>query len=114
LAFGSTKTQEAYTVLIIALAVEDPQDREEQIDDVQIETDGSGNLLFDMVLAKDQLGVHENIAREYERGKATVYQLASAAVGQEGGHEAEEQEAPERAKEIRHPRCEVILGLACE
>lgn len=56
--------------------------------------------------------VHEDIAAEYQGGKAAVDELASRAVREEGGHEAEENEAPQPAEEVGHPRGEVVLGLA--
>ncbi len=67
-----------------------------------------------MVLAEDQLGVHEDVAAEDERGQPAVDELAGAAVGEEGGHEAEQDQPPQPAEEVGHPRGEVVLGLAGE
>lgn len=67
-----------------------------------------------MVLAHDQLGVDENIAAEYQGGDAAVDELAGAAVGEEGGHEAEQDKPPQAAEQVRHPAGKVILGLAGE
>lgn len=100
--------------LVIALAVEDAQDGEEEVDDVEVEADGGGDLLLDVVLAHNELGVDEDVAGEDQGGEAAVDELAGAAVGEEGGHEAEEDEAPEGAEQVRHPGGEVVFGLAGE
>lgn len=67
-----------------------------------------------MVLAQDELSIYKNVSREDESGEATIDQLAGAAIGQEGGHEAEEEQAPKSAEQVGHPRGEVVLGLARE
>lgn len=100
--------------LVVLLAVQDAQDGEEQVDNVQIEADGGGDLLLDVVLTHDQLGVDEDVAAEDEGGKAAVDELAGAAVGEEGGHKAEQDESPQAAEQVGHPAGEVILGLAGE
>ncbi|KAJ8132238.1 hypothetical protein O1611_g1383 [Lasiodiplodia mahajangana] len=100
--------------LVIALAVEDSQDGKEQVDDVKVKANSGCNLLFHMVLAQDELSIDQDVPREDKGSETTINQLAGATVGEEGSHEAEDDQAPERAKQIRHPRREVILGLACE
>lgn len=67
-----------------------------------------------MVLAEDELGVDEDITGEDEGREAAVDQLARTGARQEHHHEAEEHEPPERAEQVRHPRREVVLGLARE
>lgn len=67
-----------------------------------------------MVRAHDELGVDKDVAAEDEGGQGAVDELGGGAVGQEHGDEAEEYEAPEGAKEVRHPRGEVVLGLEGE
>lgn len=100
--------------LVIALAVEDAQDGEEEVDDVEVEADGGGDLLLDVVVAQHELGVDEDVAREDEGGEPAVDQLGRAAVGEERGHEAEQDQAPQAAEQVRHPRREVVLRLAGE
>jgi hypothetical protein len=102
------------TTLVIVLAVEDSQDRQEQVQNVQVKADGCGNLLLNVVVANDKLGVYQDVSREDQRSDNTVAELDSARLGEEGGHEAEDDEHPECAKEVRHPACEVVLGLAGE
>jgi hypothetical protein len=49
---------------VVVLRVEDPQDGKEEVDDVEIERDGRRNLLLHMVVAHDQLRVHQNVSGE--------------------------------------------------
>lgn len=100
--------------LVVLLAVEDPQNSQEQVDNVKVQADGGGDLLLDVVLAHDELCVDEDVGAEDEGGDAAVDELAGGAVGEEGGHEAEEDEAPEGAEEVGHPGGEVVLCLAGE
>lgn len=62
----------------------------------------------------DQLRVDENIPAEDQRCQSAVNKLARAAVGEEGSHESEQNEAPQAAEQIGHPAREVVLGLASE
>lgn len=96
------------------MAVQDTQNRKEQVDDVQIQADGGSNLLLDVVVAQDELGVDEDVPAEDQGGQAAVDQLAGAAVGEEHGHEAEQHQAPEGAEQVGHPAGEVISRLAGE
>lgn len=99
-------------VLVVRLAVENAQNGEEKVDDVEVQADGGGNLLLDMVVAHDHLRVDEDVAAKDESCKATVDELAGGAVRQEHGHESEDDEAPQSSEQVGHPRCKVILGLA--
>lgn len=67
-----------------------------------------------MMMAHDQLSINQDVCAEDKGSSASVDKLAGGAVGKEGGHESKDDEAPERAEEVRHPRGEVILGLAGE
>jgi hypothetical protein len=100
--------------LVVVLRVQNPQDGQEQVDDVEVERNGRGNLLLDVVVAHDHLRVDQDVPREDERADDTVSQLDLAAVREERRHEAEQDHYPERAEQVRHPACEVILGLARE
>jgi hypothetical protein len=53
-----------FPFLVIRLTVQDAQDGEEQVDDVQIQADGSGNLLLDVMLTQNHLRIDEYIAAE--------------------------------------------------
>lgn len=99
---------------VVLLAVEDAQNGEEEVEDVEVEADGGGDLLLDVVLAHDELGVDEDVGAEEEGGDAAIDELGGGAVGEEHGHEAEEDEGPEGAEEIGRPRGEVVLCLARE
>lgn len=100
--------------LAVVLVAQNAQDGEEQVDDVQIQRDGGGNLLLDVVVAHDELGVDEDVAGEDERRDAAVHELQRAARGEEGGHEPEDDEEPQRAEQVGDPVREVVLGLARE
>lgn len=90
-------------ILVVRLAVEDAQDGEEKVDDVEVQADGGGNLLLDMVVAHNHLGVDEDVAAEDEGSKASVDELAGRAIRKEHGHESKEDEAPQSAEEVGHP-----------
>lgn len=45
-------------ISVVLLAVQDPEDGQEQVQDIEVEADGSRDLLFDLVVADDQLNVH--------------------------------------------------------
>ena len=98
--------------LVVRLAVKNPQNGEEEVDDIEVQADGGGDLLLDVVLAHDKLRVDEDVRAEDEGGETTVDKLGGGVVGEEHGHEAEHEQAPERAEEVGHPRGEVVLGLA--
>lgn len=98
--------------LVVLLAIQDPQNREEQIQNVEVQRDSGGDLFFDGVVAHDQLCVDENVAAENQRCDATVDEFDGATAGEEGCHEAEDDQHPERAEKVGDPRCKVVLGLA--
>ena len=101
-----------WVALVVVLAVEDSQNRQEQVQNVQVETDGCRNLLLNVVVADNELGVHQDVSREDQRSDDAVAELDSGRLREESGHEAEDDENPECAEEVRHPACEVVLGLA--
>jgi len=100
--------------LVVLLAVEDAQDGEEEVDDVEVKADGSRNLLLDLVVSHDHLGVDQNVSTEDESTDDSVSQLKSAGVGEEGGHEAEDDHDPQSEEEVWLPAREIVLGLARE
>ena len=102
------------TSLVIRLAVENAQDSKEQVEDIEVQADGSCDLLLDVVLAEHELGVNQDVAAENQSRNASVDELAGAGLREEHVHEAEEHQSPERAEKIRHPAREVVLGLAGE
>ena len=67
-----------------------------------------------MVMSHDQLGVNKNVSAKYQRCNGTVDELNGAVFGEERCHEAEDDQDPQGPKQIRHPVCEVVFGLACE
>lgn len=99
---------------VVLLAVEYPQDSQEQIDDIQVERDSGGNLLFNVVVSHHELCIDQYIATEDQGSNGSVNKLHLAIGWEKGGHETKEYDCPETTEEVRHPRCEVILGLACE
>lgn len=101
-------------ILIVLLVVEDSEDGKEEVDNVEIQADGCGNLLLDVVMLQNKLRIHQDVARKDQSCNTRVCQLDRAIVGEESGHEAKQDQSPETAKEIGHPASEVILRLACE
>lgn len=99
-------------ILIVALAVQDAQDGQEQVDNIQVEGDGRSNLFLDMIMAHNQLRIDKNVSAEDQRRKASVNGLRHASHREESSHEAEQDEEPQGPKQIRHPACKVIFGLA--
>lgn len=101
-------------LVAVVLAVQDSQDGQEQIQDIQVEADAGGNLLFDVIMAHDQLGVDEDISGEDEGRDDPIHQFDGRAVWEEGRHESEQNQRPQRPKQIRNPAREVVFGLACK
>ncbi len=99
------------SVLVVLLAIKDPKNSQEEIDNIQVERDRRSNLLFDMVMPHDELRVHQNVPAEEESGRATIDELSSAVVGEEGRHEAEEYQNPKSTEEVWLPGGEVIFAL---
>lgn len=98
--------------LVVGLRVEDAKNGEEQVDNVEVQADGGRNLLLDVVLTHNHLRIDENVGAKDEGRETAVDELAGRAVGEEHGHEAKEDETPQGAKEVGHPRGEVVLCLA--
>jgi len=44
--------------LVVLLAVEDSEDRKEQVDNVEVEANGSCDLLLDVVVSHNELSIH--------------------------------------------------------
>lgn len=89
--------------LIILLAVENPQNCQEKIDNVQVERNCRRNLLFHMIVAHDELGVDQDVAAEDESGSTAVYQFRRTRALEEGRHKAEQYQDPQRSEEVRLP-----------
>jgi hypothetical protein len=83
--------------LVVLLAVEDPEDSEEQVDDVQVQADRSRDLFFNMIMSHNQLRINQDIAAEDQSRDHAVDELDSLAAREERGHESEDDEDPERA-----------------
>ena len=98
--------------LIVVLAVQDSEDGEEEVENVKVKADACGNLLFDVIMSHDQLSVDEDIATEDQGRNHAIYQLDSLAAGEESRHETKDDQNPQGAKQIGHPVCEIIFGLA--
>ena len=80
--------------LVVLLAVEYPENGKEQIDDVQVERDSRSNLLFDMIVTHNELGVHQNVTTEDEGCHRSVNKLGRAIVWKEGCNESKKDEYP--------------------
>lgn len=76
--------------LVVRLAIEDSEDGEEEVDDVEVKTDGRSNLLLDMIMSHNKLCVHQDIAREYKCHNARVYKLNRAVCREEPSHESKQ------------------------
>lgn len=100
--------------LVIVLAVENPKNSQEQVDDVEIERDSSSNLLFHVIMSHDQLRIHKDVAAENQGRDSTVDQLDRAVCREEGSHEPKQNESPQSSKQIWHPACEVVFCLTGE
>ena len=70
-------------LVIVVLAVQNPQNRQEQVDNVQVQADCGGNLLLDMIMSHNQLRVHQNISAEDQASYNTIPKLDSAAMREE-------------------------------
>lgn len=67
-----------------------------------------------MIVAHHQLRVDKNVCAKDKRNDDTVSELHTFRCGEEGGHEAENDNNPERAKEVWNPGGEVVFGLRGE
>lgn len=99
------------TKSIVLLAVENSQNRQEQVDNIKVQADGRSNLLFDMHVPHDHLRVDENVDAEDQRCRNTVPKLHGAGVREERRHEAKQDQDPKRAEDIRLPGDEIVLCL---
>ena len=50
--------------LVVLLTVEDSENGEEQVDDIEVEADGSCNFLLNVVVPHNELSIHKNISGE--------------------------------------------------
>ena len=99
---------------VVALAVQDPQDREEEIEDVEVQANAGGDLFFNVIMSHDQLRVHKNICGEDKSTGSTIDEFHCRAVWEEGRHEAEDDHNPQGAEEVGHPAGEIVFCLAGE
>ena len=99
---------------VALLAVQDPQDRKEEVDNIQIQRDGRRDLLLHVIVPHDKLRIHKNVAAEDERRQPAIYHLPLATVREKCADEAKQDQDPQRPKQVWHPIREVILGLAGE
>lgn len=104
----------AVVCLVVVLAVQDAQNRQEQVQNIQIQRNSGSNLLLNVVVSHNKLSIHEDVAGEDQGAQHTVDELGGATKWHEHGHESEEDHEPQRAKEVGHPAGKVILGLARE
>lgn len=100
--------------LVVLLAVEDSEDGKEQVDNVQIKRDGRSNFLFNVIMAHNELSIHQDISTEDERRHGPVDKLGSAIVGKESCHESKKDEYPQASEQVGHPIREVVFRLASE
>lgn len=100
--------------LVVVLAVQDAQNRQEEVQDIQIQRNGGGDLLLNVIVAHNKLGVHEDITGEDQGTQHTVDELGGATKRHKHGHESEKDHEPQRAEEVGHPAGKVIFSLACE
>lgn len=83
---------------VVLLAVQDPQNGQEQVQNVQIERNRRRDLLLNVVMPDDQLGIHQDIPTEDQSSHNAIAELNAAAPGEEGGHESKEDQNPKRTK----------------
>lgn len=100
--------------LVIVLRVQNAQNTQEQINNIQIQRNGRGNLLLNVVMAHDELRINEDISTENQRSNTAINELHAAIVREESSHEPEDYEQPQPAKEVWHPVREIVFGLACK
>jgi hypothetical protein len=100
--------------LVIALAVQDPQNGQEEVNNIKIETDSRSNLLLHMIMSHNKLRVHKNIPAKNQRSNPTPHKLHGTIRREERSHEPKNYQTPEPPEEVRHPARKVILCLAGE
>lgn len=62
----------------------------------------------------NELGVHQNVAAKDQSCNDAIAELDAAAAWEEGSHEAEKDQDPQRSKQVGHPAGKVIFALAGE
>ena len=67
-----------------------------------------------MIVSHNELSVHKDVSGENQSTKAAIDELGCAGVREKRSDEAEQDQRPQSSKQVRHPRGEIILGLACE
>lgn len=100
--------------LVVVLAVQDAQNRHEQVQDIQVQRNGRSDLLLNMVMTHNQLRINENIRGENQRAQHTINKLERAVKRKEDSYQTEEDHEPQRTEQVRHPIREVVFGLAGE
>lgn len=83
------------TKSVVVLVIQDPQNSQEQVEDIQIERDGSRNLFLNMIVPHNQLRINENIARENQRRSTTIDKLHSAISREERSNEPKQDQEPQ-------------------
>jgi hypothetical protein len=59
-------------------------------------------MTYHVVMSHHELGVDENVSAEDQSGDDAVAELDCAALGEESGHETEDDQDPEGTEEVRH------------
>lgn len=80
--------------LIVGLAVENPKNSQEEVDDVQVQGNCGSDLFLDVIMPHDQLRINQNISTEDQRGETSVDELSSAIVWEPHRYESEQDEPP--------------------
>lgn len=89
--------------LVVRLAVKNSKNGKEKVDNIQVETDGGRDLLFDMMLPHNHLSINKNVGTKDERAETSVNEFTGGAIGEKHGHEAKDDKTPQRAEKIWHP-----------
>lgn len=100
--------------LVIALVVQNPQNSQEQIEDIKVKRNRSGNLLLDMIVTHNQLRINKDITTEDNRNQPAINQLHGSTSGEEHGHESKQDREPQGAEQVGHPVGKVVARLAGE
>lgn len=84
---------------------------QEQIDDIEIQGNGSRDLLVRVHPSEDELSIDKDISGEQQCTHARVRQLDPAVMWEEHGNETEKDQEPECAVEITVPTAKVVFCL---
>lgn len=76
------------------LAIEYPEDSQEEVDNVEVQRDRGGNLLLDVIMAHNELCINQDVPTEDQRSDRAIDHLSSAVVLEECSYEAEEDKYP--------------------